>query len=204
MPNIGYDPTGTGNYGVGINYNGTSGVNVTPVPPTSVGSGNSSSNSSTTTTGNASTAIKIASSNLFVFSESSLAIESMTDAIFEDIGGHELIDITRTDLAYNIDSQTVDNQLIKNLSSLNDKYSPKSIASLQGTLEQYLTGFGISLNNYIPKEPSTDKGHIYIDKVSGSPYLDSLIIEVVNIDLENNERVEVEILAYENLYTDII
>lgn len=152
---------------------------------------------SNSNTGNASTSVKIATSNLFVFDEASVAIESMTDLIFEDIGGQELIDITRSDLAFDIQTQTAPNQPISNLSDISQKYSPKVLVGLQGTLNQHYNSYSINLDTHIPQVPEGPT-IVYID-ANGS-----LVIEVVNMDLDNNERVEVEFLSAEGTFSGII
>lgn len=224
--NVGYDPTGTGKFGVGTAYNGTTGVNVPStnnmpsIPPVRifepnwVSSSGSSASSTGSTTGNASTAVKIATSNLFVLDEAAASIESMTDLVFEEIGGQELIDITRADLAYDIQSQAESNQPIKNLGTITGDHSPKNLAGLQNVSYVY-TNFAIDLANYIPQDPqgtvATSGGniipdktsHVYVEKDTTVTNLDSIIIEVVNIDPNNNETVEVEILSYDQLYSGV-
>ena len=218
MPNLGYDPTGTGRYGTGSFYEGASGVNVIvdknsstgtskyygeisalspeqkglqATPPGS-GGDNSSGNgtSSQTNTGNASSAVKVATSNLFIFGESSIAIDSMANLVFEDIGGHELIDITRSDLAYDIQTQISPNQPIQNLTDLSQKYSPKNLIGLQDTLDRYFSTFQISLDVHTP----TTNNAIY--SIVGS----DLVLQVVNVDISNRELVEVEVLSYDTKY----
>ena len=62
----------------------------------------------------------------------------------------------------------------------------------------------MDINRYIPLEGSGLGGaHVYI-QVDPLANQDSLIIDIVNLDLNNNERVEVEILAYGGLYDDTI
>ena len=64
---------------------------------------------------NASDSVKIATPDLLIFGEQVVAIEIMTDLIFEDIGGFELATISRHDL---VNGQTVIYAPIKNLTDL--------------------------------------------------------------------------------------
>lgn len=170
----------------------------------------SGGNGSSGNSGNASSAIKIATSNLFVFDETAMSIDSMADLIFEEIGGRELIDITSNDLVYDLTSQAAANQPIKNLSAILERYNPKSLISLQGSSDVYFSdNFAMEISNYIPlvstKATTLDPNasHVYVE-IDDTNNLDHLVIETVNIDLENNERVEVQILAYDSLHNGTI
>jgi hypothetical protein len=148
--------------------------------------------------------VKIATSDIFVYSDSDLHIEDMASLLFEDLAGQELISMARSDMTYYLDEEVNKNQPIKNLSSLAREYSPQKMVGLQNTADQYFNTFPLEINNYIPLEGSgLDGAHVYIQKDELANQ-DSLIIDVVNLDLNNNERVEVEILAYEGLYDDTI
>ena len=99
---------------------------------------------------NASTAsdgVLAASKDIFVITDESLPIEIMTDLVFEDIGGQEIINISRSDI---VSGQNVIYQPIKNLTLLNYQYNPQNIISLQDTLESYFKKFPIQLDKKIP------------------------------------------------------
>jgi hypothetical protein len=148
--------------------------------------------------------VKIATSDLFIYPESGADIESMTSLIFEDLQGQELISMARSDMTYYLDGEVNKNQPIRNLSSLAREYSPQKMIGLQNTADQYFNTFPLDINRYIPFEGSGPaNAHVYINDEEGVNQ-DSLIIDIVNLDLNNNERVEVEILAYEGLYDDTI
>lgn len=159
-----------------------------------------------------STDVKIATSNLFIFEEVGLTAETMTDLVFEDIGGRELIDIVSGDMVYDLATQAAPNQPIKNLSSIVERYSPKNLINLQGTSDKFFqSNFQIDINSYIPLGSDVmDNPHVYIvtpqtsNDVVNEQLLDHLVIEVVNINVANNERVEVQILSYDELYDDTI
>lgn len=161
--------------------------NISPVPPSSL----------MPLTPHVYSGIKIATSNLFVFDEAAVPISSMADMVFEDLGGHELIDITRSDLAYDIQTDTAPNQPISNLSSLTQRYSPKNLVGLQNTIDRYFATFPINLEDYVPQDGANIK---FDGNGTNADPIDNLIIEVANIDTANRYVVEVEIMSYENKY----
>ncbi len=147
---------------------------------------------------NASTAsegVLAASKDIFVITDESLPIEIMTDLVFEDIGGQEIINISRSDI---VSGQNVIYQPIKNLTSLNYQYNPQNIISLQDTLESYFKKFPIQLDKKIPTVGTGGNNETaYIDSDTGN-----LIINVVN--LEKDEQVEVQILNGGDIFNDTI
>lgn len=130
---------------------------------------------------------KVATPDLFVFKDEILPIEVMTDLIFEDIGGHELITISRNDM---LSGQSVTYQPIKNISSLYTQYNPQNILNLQDTSETYFRNFPIKLERSIPDEGSgtgPQGATVYLD-TNGD-----LVINVIN--LEPDEQVDVQVLV---------
>ena len=59
--------------------------------------------------------VKTAPIDTVLFDDGSVAIEAMTDIIFENIGGHDLINIARNDT---INGQSVSYNVIKNLTKI--------------------------------------------------------------------------------------
>lgn len=134
----------------------------------------------------ASEGVLSASKDIFIITDESLPIEIMTDLVFEDIGGQEIINISRSDI---VNGQNVIYQPIKNLTSLNYQYNPQNIISLQDTSENYFKKFPIQLDKKIPIVGTGENNEsIYIDPDTGN-----LIINVVN--LEQDEQIEVQILS---------
>ena len=91
--------------------------------------------------------VKIATPDLILMPDESVPIEIMTDLVFEDIGGHELINISRSDL---VNGQDVIYKPIKNLSSIFFQYNPQNILALQKTSESYFRNFPIKLGDRVP------------------------------------------------------
>ena len=135
--------------------------------------------------------VKTAPIDTVLFNDDELPIEVMTDLIFENIGGQELINIARNDI---INGQQVSYQPIKNLSSIQQQYNPNNILSVQSTSDKYFANFPIKLENKIPQTGTGPNGkHIYLDSTNGN-----LVIEAVNI--ESDEQVEIEITVSGTIY----
>jgi hypothetical protein len=158
--------------------------------------------STETTTYNSSTSssVKIATPELLNFSDSTLTEDVMVDLIFEDIGGQEIINISRNDI---INGQNVTYQLVKNLSDLTYQYRSENIVPLSRTDKDYFKNFAISLYDKIPEcgsgydpfvlvdAPPLRIGnckYVYVDPISGD-----VVIDLVNLRPE--EQVEVQIIS---------
>jgi hypothetical protein len=114
-----------------------------------------------------------------------LSDERMVELVFEDIGGQELINISRNDI---INGQDVIYSPIKNLKDLYIQYNPNNIIRLEGTSDTYFKNFPIRLELKLPDSGTGPNGEmVYIDATTGD-----LIINVSS--LEPDEQVDVEIL----------
>lgn len=76
-------------------------------------------------------------------------IENMTNLVFQKIGGHEIINTTRTQ---NVNGQNIRYQPIKNISEIARDYNPKNIVPLPNSSEFYFNGFAIELLEKIPSK----------------------------------------------------
>lgn len=135
--------------------------------------------------------VKTAPIDTVLFDDESTPIEVMSDIIFENIGGHELINIARNDI---VNGQQVSYQPIKNLSSIQQQYNPNNILSLQSTSDKYFANFSIKLENKIP-EPGTgpNGAYVYLDEDTGN-----MVVEAIN--LEPDEQIQVEITTSGTIY----
>lgn len=142
--------------------------------------------SSTPNSNTSSSSVKSARPDIILFNDETTPIEIMTDLIFENIGGQELINILRTDI---INGQNVTYQPIKNLTNLYFQYNPQNILALQDADINYFKKFPI---NFSSKVPSCGTGPncslVYIDPDTGD-----LVINVIN--LARDEQVEVSIIS---------
>jgi alpha-L-arabinofuranosidase len=115
----------------------------------------------------------------------------MSDLIFENIGGQELINIARNDT---VNGQTILYQPIKNLTAVQQQYNPNNIVSLQATSDKYFQNFSIKFDEKVPTEGTgPDGSHVYIDPETGE-----LVVEAVN--MAEDEQIELEITISGTIY----
>lgn len=134
---------------------------------------------------------KTAPIDTILFDEEAVPIEIMSDMIFEDIGGHEIINIARNDT---INGQNITYQPIKNLSSIQQQYNPNNVLALQNTSDKYFQNFSIKLETKLPEEGSgPDAAYVYIEDATGD-----LIIELINLDPD--EQIEIQISLSGTIY----
>ena len=135
--------------------------------------------------------IKTAPIDTVLFDDEGVAPEIMQDLIFENIGGHELINISRSTM---INGQQQSYQLIKNLSSIQQQFNPNNILDLQSTSDKYFANFPIKLENKVPESGLGPNGsYVYLDNSTGN-----IVIEAINIEID--EEIEVEIVAGGTIY----
>jgi len=135
--------------------------------------------------------VKTAPIDTVLFDDESVSIDIMTDLIFENIGGHELINIARNDI---VNGQQVSYQPIKNLSSIQQQYNPNNILSLQSTSDKYFANFAIKLENKVPDPGTGPNGsYVYLDNDTGS-----MIVEAVNLEVD--EQIQIEITTSGTIY----
>lgn len=138
----------------------------------------------------ASQTVKVASSNLFILEQPIDSTDVMADAIIEDIGGQEIINISRTDL---LNGQNVIYNVIENLESTQRQFNANELIKLQQTDNQYFASFPINLNSFIPNYGTGDGGKIvYIDDATGN-----IVINTLNIS--NNLVLEVTFVSYSDV-----
>lgn len=119
--------------------------------------------------------IKPAPSDIIQFDEDSIEIALLQDLLFEDIGGVELANISRTDL---IDGQNVIYEPIKNLSSVRQEFNPNNVIAT-AIASNYFSRFGINLDSRGINEP-------YIDENG------DLVVEVE--DVRDGEEIQIQLL----------
>lgn len=136
-------------------------------------------------------AVKIATPDIILIKDESLAAEIMTDLIFQDIGGQEIINIARSDM---INGQNVTYQPIKNITSLFYQYNPQNILALQGTDKDYFKNFAINLSDKL-LEWLPDRPYIYVEN-------GDLVIQVQN--MLPSESIEVQTISNVAVLDDTI
>jgi hypothetical protein len=124
-------------------------------------------------------------SSLIALNNPTLDEERMVELVFENIGGQELINISRNDI---INGEDVIYSPIKNLKDIYIQYNPNNIIRLEGTSDTYFKNFPIKLELKLPNYGTGPNGEtVYIDPTTGD-----LVINVSS--LEPDEQVDVEIL----------
>ena len=187
MANFGYDPTGTGRYGVGTLYNGVSGVNVLADGTKYYGDVKNIISKVNATA----EVPKTQSSNLRklpiaisvpgnIITEELAGSESLlVEELFEDLSLFELMDLGRSEAVLGLN---ITYQPIKNLSDIYFTYSPKRILSLYGSSLDGESSYGLELGEYWVD------GAAYLDTATGD-----LIVAVDN--MRDGFAVQVEILS---------
>ena len=135
-------------------------------------------------------AFKTATLDIILFDEENIPTDGMFDQIFENIGGQELISITRSDI---VNGQKISYQPIKNLSAIQQRYNPNNILSLQQTADKFFAGFSIKLEDKIPETGNGTNGeNVYLNATG------DLIIEFINVNPD--EQVETQISVSGTIY----
>jgi hypothetical protein len=140
-------------------------------------------------------AIKVATPNLVEILNPPLDASTMTELIFQDIGGQEMINISRSDA---INGQNVMYSIVKNLKNIMLDYNSNNIIKLQGTSDIYFKNFAIRLEDRLPNISTVGpNSNVYIDDTTKG-----VVVELVN--LEDDEQVEIEIINQGNYFDDTI
>ena len=140
-------------------------------------------------------AVKPATTDIILYKDETTPIELMTDLIFENIGGQELINIVRADALNGINVSYVP---IKNLTSLFFQYNPQNILALQDADRNYFKKFPIDFGKRVPIcGTGPNCSIVYIDPTTGD-----LIINVINMG--KGEQVEVSLISNGDILDDTI
>jgi hypothetical protein len=179
---------------------------VSPVPntPSNLVASSSSpvaatSTPASTTTVVASKAIKKADPQYVNFIEEDLVPfldTELENLYYEQINGQSLIILNNKNF---VNSGTFIYQPIVNVSEFVKNYDPKKLVPLQETSDEFFSNFAISLDDKIPKTPTSGVSNgpnVYISS-SGS-------IVVETKDLRVDERVEIQILLNGTIYEDVL
>jgi hypothetical protein len=95
------------------------------------------------------TSIKIATPDLIQIDEEAIPIDVLTNLLYENIGGKEIINIARNDL---INGQKISYSLLGNISSIQKLYNSTNIFRLAGTSNEFFANFAIKLENKTPNQ----------------------------------------------------
>lgn len=124
-----------------------------------------------------------------------IAYEAMVEIIFQDIGGQELINISRADA---INGQNIMYSIVKNLKNLMLEYNSNNIIKLGGTSDVLFKNFSIRLEDRLPKYGLGPNGtNVYVEDGTGN-----IVVNLVSI--EDEEQVEIEIINQGGYFDDTI
>jgi transcriptional regulator CtsR len=141
--------------------------------------------------------VKAATPDLIVKDKNGQPIEYLTDLLYEQIGGQEILSVSRAEI---INGQNVTYSPISNLTSISTRYNSQNIYYVDGTWEEYFSNFAIKLENYLPDFGSGPLGQIIYIEQDGETA--NLVIEFQ--DVPENIEVEVQTAFTSELFSDII
>jgi len=145
-----------------------------------------------------SASIRVATPDLIAFKTEEIPLELMTDLVFEDIGGQEILSVARNDT---VNGQKIIYSPIKNLSLINQKYNPLNIFTIPSSSQSIFDTFALKLENYVPEVGENSNRNqvsevVYLEKDSGD-----IVVNVIN--LAENEEVEIRVFSSVNSFGDI-
>jgi hypothetical protein len=135
--------------------------------------------------------------NQININEQTMTVEAFKDLILEDIGGRELITLSRH---WDLTGTSVPKYSpIKNISSVLFANSPINIAPNSNSTIDFFDTFSLLLSSYLPTDTelnaldaSYKKSYVYYE-----PSTNSIIVNAANIF--NNEGVQVEFITFDSL-----
>lgn len=140
---------------------------------------------------------KIATPDLLVDTGTFESPEIIQQLILEDIGGQELINISRHDL---VNGQNLKYSPVKNLASIAIRYSSNNIIPIQNTSNSVFNNFSIKLDLYLPNGGTNASGE-YLSSLGTGPNGEPIYIDektgdiVVNfLDVPKDQQVEIQVL----------
>lgn len=129
---------------------------------------------------------KVPGRDVIQFNDNGISIEGITNLLFEDIGGIELINMVRRDT---VEGQNPYYTLISNLSTIKREFDPTQIISRQKPNQSFFDIFSIDLDSKIP-----DDIYLQQNNIDNFYYIDSNGDFVIELDnLTDEEIIEVEI-----------
>lgn len=147
------------------------------------GSGNSGGGSSS---GSSTPAVKPATPDIITINQETLPAELMTSLIFEDIGGHELLSISRHDL---ISGSNMDYQSIKNLNDIYINHNSLNIIPMPDSSSNYIKDFPIVWEDHIIETfLSLDSSHITLNTTDKE-------LQLLVSNMKSGEQIEVQVLS---------
>jgi len=133
--------------------------------------------------------IKVARPDI-ILSEDELSLEAMSDFIFAEIGGQEILDISRSDF---VNSPL--NQQYTSTPGTGTSYIQKEPISFSDGITNTFASFNMLLENYTPQDTTTNL--LELNNETGV-----ITIRLTNVRATDN--IEVQFLTYADVSDDII
>ena len=137
------------------------------------------------------TSIRVATPDLIQFNEDAIPVEYMTDLLFEQIGGQEIISVSRNDI---VNGQQIIYRPIKNIPQIGATFSPLNMFAAIDDTNSSFKNFVIRFDTKVPEigsDPTMDEVEeiVYIDKTNGNLVINTIIMfsdEVIEVQVLNN------------------
>jgi hypothetical protein len=134
--------------------------------------------------------VKQATPDLIIENPYVLPIEIMTDLLFEDIGGEEILSLTRSDI---VNGAIQEYQQIANLGKVASQFNPLNILPIQSTSRDVFREFSFQLHKYLIEGQHS----VYLGN-------DQSIVVELQDNLGDNLKIEIEFLPSETPFNDTI
>lgn len=139
--------------------------------------------------------IKAATPELLTIKPDDVPVDFMSDVLFEEIGGQEILGVSRNDL---INGQKVIYSPIKNVSKINQRFNSNNLFPIPETTQSYFNNFAIKLETKTPElGTGPNQEIVYVDPVTGN-----VVVNVTNMG--TSDMVEIQVLSRGDLVSDIL
>lgn len=145
--------------------------------------------------------VKVATPDLILFEQDAFPIDALSSVFFEEIGGQEIINISRNDI---VNGQEVSYSLVGNLKGVQKRYNSENIFSMPDTINKIFKNFSIRFDIHVPEigtGPNGSRAYVLNNDTNIAKRGD-MVIDVTNMEI--NERVDVEIVRSGTPLTDTI
>jgi hypothetical protein len=152
--------------------------------------GSTGSIATETSVTNADDSVRVATPDLIIFDPNATSADAMADLIFENIGGEELLEISRSDL---INSANVVFPRIRNVVRVVPPEAIDQMGGYSDTADDDTNNYSLSLASYVP---------LYLDPIEIDQDSGSILINTVN--MTSDLQIEVQFVANAKLFDDTI
>lgn len=145
---------------------------------------------------------KIADPQYVLSVDPAATIEEMENALWQQIGGHEIISLIRRDL---IDGTNPNYTIISDLERLYREYNPKTIIPIENTSSYIFNSFGIPFAKYLPSADSLASLETSpANPVDIEQEQEGFSVFVYVADVPDTFEVEVQSIAAQEIFHDTI